>query len=78
VYFGARLPSLESQRADFAAHLAPLRDEVADLRERVAHLEEKLAATELKYKIAIKYINVLLALCAPPVPPVPHEIYSDL
>ncbi|MBF6085233.1 hypothetical protein IU485_28085 [Nocardia cyriacigeorgica] len=77
-YFGARLPSLDSQRADFNAVLEPLRAEVADLRERVGQLEEKLQKTELKYRIAMRYIEALLELCVPPVPPVPAEIFADL
>ncbi len=77
-YYGGRLPSLESQRSDFNSVLQPLRDEIRDLRDRVASLEGKLATTERKYRIALKYVAVLLERCAPPVPPVPQDIYEDL
>jgi len=77
-YFGSRLPTLESQRSDFNAVLQPLRDEIRELRDRVSHLEGELRAKDRKYKVALRYIADLLTRCAPPVPPVPQEIFSDL
>ncbi|MEV0759512.1 hypothetical protein [Nocardia sp. NPDC050435] len=77
-YYGGRLPSLESQRSDFNSVVQPLRDEVRDLRERVVQLETKLDETNRKYRTALKYIDALLELCLPPVPPVPAEIFQDL
>ncbi|RBO87953.1 hypothetical protein [Nocardia puris] len=77
-YYGGRLPSLESQRADFNSVVQPLREEVRDLRDRVATLEAALDGQERKYRIAVRYISALLGLASPPVPPVPPEIYGDL
>ncbi|MFE5290219.1 hypothetical protein ACFRAQ_35150 [Nocardia sp. NPDC056611] len=77
-YFGSRVPSLESQRADFNSVLQPLRDELRELRDRVAHLEDELRASNRKYRLLVDYARKLLKLVPGPVPPVPQDIADDL
>lgn len=82
-FFGSRLPTLESQRADFQAIVGPLRDEIADLRSRVVKLEDERREDKRRFGLAVTYVRVLLAFIrshAPnePVPVAPTEIADEV
>lgn len=85
-----RSRSLESQRKDFEAVLAPILAELGSIRERVTVLEaQHLADVKQHYldvrriDILIDYVRDLLAFIklhvpAPPPPPIPPEISQDI
>lgn len=82
-FFGSRLPTLESQRADFQAIVGPLRDELSDLRERVGALETQRKEDKRRFGVAIQFIRELLAFIhsrwpADTPPPVPPELSDEV
>ncbi|WP_238840627.1 hypothetical protein [Prescottella equi] len=84
-FFGARLPTLESQRADFQAIVGPLRDEIADLRARVVKLEDERREDKRRFGVAVAYARSLLVFirsrwpeAVPPVAPVELELVDEV
>ncbi|MFC4373385.1 hypothetical protein ACFO5K_04675 [Nocardia halotolerans] len=85
-----RSRSLESQRADFTAVLAPLRDEQASLRDRIAKLESQHEADVKQHYLDVRRIDILVDhvrdlrafiaqyVPSPPPPPIPPEISQDI
>ncbi|MFD6400832.1 hypothetical protein [Nocardia sp. NPDC060249] len=82
--------TLDSQRKDFEAVLAPILAELGSLRDRVTVLEaQHLEDTKQHYldvrriDILVDYVRDLLAFIqlhvpAPPPPPIPPEISNDI
>lgn len=85
-----RSRTLESQRKDFEAVLAPILAELGSLRDRVTVLEaQHLEDVKQHYldvrriDILVDYVRDLLAFIqqyvpAPPPPPIPPEISQDI
>ncbi|MFD3594260.1 hypothetical protein ACFWU5_16150 [Nocardia sp. NPDC058640] len=82
--------TLESQRADFTAVLAPITAEQASLRDRIAKLETQHAEDVAQHYRDVRRIDILtdyvkdllafiqLHVTSPPPPPIPSEISNDI